>query len=203
MKRRLRITAFALALIAGWVMPAAGDSGGRPCKWTAAAAPTVGGITPETSREQVKALFGAENVETFQIPVGEGMTVEGTRVYSGTPNELHIEWKDAGTPERLTISGKGTDWQTPVGITVGTSLETVEKINGGAFRITGFGWDYAGRTVSWEGGRLPDQLQLAFEPTHTMSAEKEQEVTGDQRLSSDHPVIRKKGLKVETIFIRW
>lgn len=34
------------------------------------------------------------------------------------------------------------------------TLQQLEKINGGPFVLTGFGWDYGGMVASWERGRL-------------------------------------------------
>ncbi len=163
----------------------------------------VGGITPSSTREDVVKIFGSENVEPYDVPVGEGMTVEGTRVYGGTNNQLTIEWKETGTPERITIGGIGTKWKTREGITVGSGLDDVETANGKPFKLTGFEWDYAGRTVSWEGGKLPKQFQFDFAYTKVVSQAEEAQVIGDRDFSSSHPVMQKKQLRVNMIYVRW
>lgn len=172
-------------------------------KWIVDPNAGVGGITSGSSKDDLAKIFGAENVESYEVPVGEGMTVEGTRIFGGTKNEVLIEWKQSGAPERITISMPETDWRTKDGITVGTSLDEVEKVNGCPFKLTGFEWDYPGRTVSWEEGKLPGALQLEFDYSNTLSLEEEMQVMGDRDLSSDHPVMKKKGLKVRTLFVRW
>jgi len=40
-------------------------------------------------------------------------------------------------------------------------------------------------------------------PTKEVSPEEEQQVLGDRFFSSEHPVMKNKGLKVGTIYIRW
>jgi hypothetical protein len=106
--------------------------------------------------------------------MGEGETVVGTTLFPNSPNALHIEWKDSfRIPERLTISSPGTQWKTSEGITIGTTLEQIAKFNGGPFTVAGFGWDYEGRTLSWENGNLPKQLQLDLVPTQEVTAEED------------------------------
>ncbi len=181
----------------------AGSCEAGHCPSTVISPRNVGGITPCSTREEVRGIFGAENVEACEISAGEGMTVEGTVVFGGTENELLIEWGKKGTPERLMISGKGTDWETGSGITVGTPLEKVEKINRAPFVFTGFGWDYGGRTLSWQGGCLPPELQLEFGASEPVLRERDQAITGDKRIRSDNPLVKQKKFRVEKIFIRW
>jgi hypothetical protein len=171
--------------------------------WFVDAARSVGGITPQSTKEDVVKIFGADHVEAYEIPVGEGMAVDGTRVYGGTKNELLIEWKQDGTPERLEISREGSDWETPGGITIGSSLEKVETVNGQPVLFTGFGWDYGGRTVSWEGGALSPELQLELESPKTLSDDEEEFVTGDKEILSDSPLVDSRDFTVKRIFIRW
>lgn len=175
-----------------------------PADWTFDPAGLIGGITPSSKQEDIVKIFGAENVETIDLPIGEGMTVPGTRVYGKTANELLIEWKEnEPTPARITISRPGTQWKTSDGITLGTSLEELEKINGHSFKLTGFRWDYPGRTVSWEGGKLPAQLQLDLEVAKEVPEAELQQVTGDTEFDSSHPVFKQMQLKVKTIHLVW
>ncbi len=47
-------------------------------------------------------------------------------------------------------------WHTSSGITLGVRLSKLEMLNGRAFMIAGFGWDYGGNVISWNSGRLSD-----------------------------------------------
>src|SRR6056297_1038595 len=180
-----------------------GYATGQDHKWTIIPSSRVGTITRQSTKAEVKELYGENNITSCPISVGEGRVKQGLCVFGGKKNELLIEWKKNGTPKRITIFGMNTDWKTKSGITVGTSLDKVEEVNGKPFLLTGFGWDYAGRTVSWEDGLLPSELQLEFEPSTTLPQEKDRQVMGDQKIRSDYTIIQKKGLKVETMFIRW
>lgn len=171
--------------------------------WIIDPASSVGGITPKFSKADVIELFGEENIERYEISIGEGDVAEGTRIYTGTNDEFLIEWnEETNTPVRITIEKSGTKWKTQEGITIGTTLDQLEKINGKPFMVTGFGWDYEGRSVSWENGTLPTALQLDFEHKE-LSPSEESQVAGDRLFSSNHPVIKKKELKVRALYIRW
>jgi hypothetical protein len=164
----------------------------------------VGKITPGCSETDLIAFYGAKNIQHAFIEIGEGETVQGSVLFSGTPDAVKIEWKEEYKfPWRITISSKGTHWHTKEGIAVGISLEALEKINGGPFKLTGFGWDYGGRTISWENGNLPRQLQIDLTPTKKVSESEYQSVSGDRDFISSNPVMKKLGLTVENIFIRW
>lgn len=165
----------------------------------------VGPITRSSSEQDVIAMFGKANVVATDIQVGEGETVPGTTVFAGTANEMEIEWKnDRKNPERITFRQKGSQWKTAEGIAVGMPIDEVARINGRPFLITGFEWDYAGRSISWEGGKLPKELQIDFDPTKEVSATEYEKVIGSEgKFSSSHQVISTMGLVVEAIFVRW
>lgn len=152
----------------------------------------------------ITKAYGPEKCQPWSVPVGEGEVVAGTRVLGGSKNEFLIEWKRSGTPERITIASPGTDWKTPGGISIGSTIERVEKANGVPFMLTGFEWDYPGRTVSWKGGHLPAELQMDFEYSHSLSQELMKQIpVGDGSFSSDLPVLKSIGLKVSRLFVTW
>ena len=89
------------------------------------------------------------------------------------------------------------------GTTIGTSLDKLEAINSGPFSLTGFGWDYEGRTVSWQKGKLPKQLQLDLKPIKTVPDKAYDSVLGDRYFGSSFQGMKKLNLAVEKIFVRW
>lgn len=162
------------------------------------------GIFKRTTEQDLIDLYGRKNVRRAKIGIGEGESVEGTVLFPGTKDALEIEWKGSfAQPERITISGQGTRWRTKEGISIGTTLEKVEQANQGAFKLTGFEWDYPGRTVSWGSGKLNSSLQLEFVPTSKVTPKELQTVAGSSEFSSRHPVIKKMKLKVARLFVRW
>ena len=160
-------------------------------------------IFQETTEKELIEIYGRKNVKRAKIPVGEGETVLGTVLFPGTTDELTIEWKaNFARPERITAS-QGKRWRTREGIAIGTTLEKVEQANQGSFKLSGFEWDYPGRTLSWEGGRLEASLQLELVPTEQVSPQEYQLVMGEGPYSSSLPVLKKMKLKVARIFVRW
>jgi hypothetical protein len=167
-------------------------------------AKSVGRIVPNCTEADLIRIYGAKNVQRDDIDEGEGDTVPGTILFPDSLDAVTIEWKhEYSQPQRITISSKGTHWQTKDGITIGTSLDSLEVINGCPFKLTGFAWDSEGCTVSWENGKLSRQLQLELTPTKQISKSEFDEVVGDRDFSSSFPIMKKMGLIVEKIFVRW
>lgn len=167
----------------------------------------VGGITPMSTLNDIKKLFGSKNVHAYAVPVAEGETSPGVRVYPGTDHELIIEWNKKGTPENITISGRTTSkWKTPEGITLGTRLTEVERINEKPFKLTGFRSFFSGLVTSWEGGKLPRSFGVSFsEPSNLTATQINQLIGEDLILTSDHSFLRKKEgePKVMSLHIYW
>ena len=118
----------------------------------------VGAITTKTSEADLRRIYGSKNVQSGEVGLGEGETVPGTIVYPNDPRKrLEIAWKNTKMrkfPEFVQFAGDKSFWKTTQGISLGTSLKTLEQINGKGFVLLGFQWDYSGTVVSWNGGKL-------------------------------------------------
>src|SRR6185295_4522998 len=71
----------------------------------------------------------------------------------------------------MTLHGDRSIWRDVHGITLGTPLKTLEKLNGKAFRVHAFdGSAQAGQILDWEGGKLAKEfskVKLTFaSPMH-------------------------------------
>jgi len=113
-----------------------------PPDWLIVPGERVGPITAKTSETALEALYGVENVERVEVYVGEGSTVPGTAVY---PHELtqrtEIIWQDdtRTVPKEVVLTGDASAWRTREGISLGTTLQEIERLNGLPFRLAGFG----------------------------------------------------------------
>jgi hypothetical protein len=147
--------------------------------------------------------FGASNVVDQDVDVGEGETEPGTVVFSkDAPRSIEILWKDPDKktkPSSATISGKRSLWHAVHGMSLGTSLSELEHLNGRAFKLAGFGWDYSGTVTSWENGVLASELdgghgrvilRLDSRTPETVAKDVAQ-VEADHDFSSNHPVMQK------------
>jgi hypothetical protein len=106
----------------------------------------------------LRLRFGGAQVTDEEIHVGEGETEPGTVLFGNLPDfRIEILWQDVKRRERPRVVravGEKTRWATPTGLTLGLPLRRLEQLNGLAFRLLGFGWDYAGTVVDWGKGRL-------------------------------------------------
>ena len=99
----------------------------------------------DASAAGLRDRFGDEHVETAPVPWGgaEGDYNEGTVLFGKDPSaRIEIFWRDVAgkrNPEWVSVRDKRSRWQTPAGVTIGTVLQALEKLNGRPFRLLGFG----------------------------------------------------------------
>lgn len=118
---------------------------------------SVGAITKNTTQKDLIKKYGAKNVTKDTIYLGEGVFKIGTRLFADTDDELLIHWKNK-TPKFIIIKGK--NWKTKEGITIGTTLKTLESLNVEPFILLGLGWDYGGTITNWNNGKLQKNILL-------------------------------------------
>jgi hypothetical protein len=170
---------------------------------------SFGAVTVKTTRAQVGAIYGKANVKDAEISGPEGTTFPGTVVYGKRPSDrFEIIWVDPKTkrkPELVRVSEAKTKWQTTHGITIGTSLKTIEKLNGNPLTLNGFGWDLGGGVISWNGGKLAKEctgkLLLTFDALgqEKLSEREASQIMGEREVRSDSPVMRKLDVRVQEL----
>jgi hypothetical protein len=190
--------------------------------WLIVPGKKVGPITPKTSEADLIRIYGKANVQSKDIDVGEGFTEPGTVIYTvDLTKSISIIWKDQKSkqfPNTITISGgKKSLWRTAHGITIGTTLKELEKINGKPFFILP-GGDYSGTVWSWGKGDLEEEFErngrviLRLQLTLTQSTEKEYESLiyedrppgqAEEGVRSDHKVMRKINPRVNEIVVQF
>lgn len=158
----------------------------------------------DATEADLKTTFGADKVEYRDLGGPEGEELPGTLVNGDDPRRrLEVVWADAAArakPEMLRLlslfderaeATVAPDWTMPSGLKVGLTLSEVEAINGRPFRLSGFGWDYGGMVLDWEGGALEAgretcEIAVMFEPRAAFG----ESATGDIALASDDPALR-------------
>lgn len=107
--------------------------------------------------------YGALNVRRDTIALGEGESAPGTTLFaSDSLRRVEILWRDTigfGHPYSVEIRGAASRWIVAPGVSLGTTLAELERLNARPFLLFGFGWDYSGTINSWEGGRLDSLWQ--------------------------------------------
>ena len=172
--------------------------------WRIAPGGAAGAIKASTSRQELMRRYGAANVVDQDIEEGEGNSEPGTVLFPNDPQRrIEILWKDTKTklaPSSLTTAiGKSSLWNTAHGISLGTCLKELERVNGRPFALAGFGWDYGGTVTSWNDGALAHEfdskgrvvLRLDYQRQPAVSMAEEDEVQGDRDFSSSHAVMQK------------
>lgn len=112
----------------------------------------VGPITADVSEADLVRMLGRDQVEPSEIHVGEDFFEPGAVLYPRDPRrQVEVVWGDTtrrARPTRVTIRGDSSWWHIDGGITLGTSLRELERLNGAEFVLHGFEWDYSGTVAS-------------------------------------------------------
>lgn len=164
----------------------------------------VGAITARTSEADLRKIYGSRNVEAGEVGLGEGETTPGTIIFPNDPRKrLEIVWKNTKakkSPEFVQFAAEKSLWTITPGIRIGTSLKTLEQLNGKSFVLMGFGWDYSGTVDSWNGGNLARKFGKNSElvtlrlnpPDFSKALEKDYNaVIGDGNFSSKNKSMQK------------
>ena len=157
----------------------------------------VGPILADDTEQSIIDRLGASQVIRGEFMIGEGEMLEVSYVFPGTEKELILLWaaQDFKHLREIRITKAQSPWKTEEGMTVGTSLKKVEEINGKPFLMSGFQWDYAGSTMSWNRGSLSPDLVVTFaEPKRVHKA-----LLGDQEISSDSPPLRRANPRIQVL----
>jgi hypothetical protein len=176
-------------------------------EWTIAPGRS-GPITAQTSEADLRRRYGAA-VDEARIELGEGETAPGTVLYREDPlRRAEIIWQDTTgrrQPARLILRGDKSRWQVGPGISLGTSLQDLERLNGKPFSLAGFGWDYAGGVIDWKGGALEsalDGIRLYLDPGPAQyESAPYSQVLGDREYLSSLPAMQQLNPRVGQIFV--
>jgi len=180
--------------------------------WTLVPGLRVGPIKAGTVRADLLHFFPREAVVDDEIELDEGMLQPATLIYKDDPSQsLAISWDAKGRqahPKQIFVC-RGLRrgecrWQIEGDIQFGTRLKQLESVNGGPFTLSGFGFNYGGNVLSWEGGKLAKldcggRLVLTLDGERSgparyavrMSPQELHAVRGDRPISSSTPAMRK------------
>lgn len=159
----------------------------------------IGPVTRQSTKSSLIQALGRSHVRDTQISLGEGETANGAVLYPNYP--LEIIWKSgpsaSATPQSVWLRGESSVWRTRDGIGLGTGLARAEKVNGGPFKLAGFGWDYEGNVGTWNGQlsevfkALSVRFTLSQDHYEFYGHKALQAVIGDVLMLSDHPLFLK------------
>lgn len=197
----LRFAAAALAAslipLAAQAQDAQGAQDAPPQPGTLACA---GPFARDTTHAKLIAAFGAENVTLEQVDGPEGTKEIATVLFASDPTKrVQIYWHDMRKRVRpaTILIGTPSQWIGPYGITLGLTATQVEKINGKAFNINGFGWDGGGYAGTFDGklASVPGgcHLSVRFEPTiaNPLPPARYAAIIGDKKILSSNALMRR------------
>jgi len=175
--------------------------------WVIVPGERVGPIDAGASEAKLVELFGAANVKRVSFEVEPGEAVPATTVFADDSTRRAIVlWRDSETriaPETVLIRGERSVWRTDKGITLGTPLATLRRLNGKPLTLTGFGSDLGGTVLDCNGGSLTEfgqdgaqgivgrTLVVRVEPDPALrDTSAYQQSIGESELSSDSDAMR-------------
>jgi hypothetical protein len=167
--------------------------------WTVDPGVGIGPLKKDGGESDLVKAYGASEVTTTQVTHADHSTATASVIFASDPmRRVTIEWTDGSgrrIPARVTLEGDSSTWTLPGGITLGTPLDELERMNGKPFELSGFAWDGAGGVSSWRDGHLANLLRqgvtLSLEPRPgDRNSEVYQSLVGDSTFSSDQGAMR-------------
>lgn len=150
------------------------------------------GITATSTIDDLYKIFGEDNVKE-DIDYGpEGTdSIPITTVYTNSSREFLIFWKEGKfhqQPAFVECMEKKSPYKTEQGISIGTTLAELVTKNKRPVEFMGLGWDYGGSILSFNKGNL-DKAWFTF--TLSATGPIPEKLTGDVKLNTDMPVVKK------------
>lgn len=177
--------------------------------WRVVPGRRAGPIGPRTTEAALIRTFGRQNVMHVQVQIADLPAFRATAVYPHDAlRKIVVIWKSGRfgqVPDMALIEGPRTFWTLPERITIGTTLATLQKLNGRPCAVNGFEWDNGG-AVSWRGGRLETVLRGASLTVtegnwSALTDDERMAVSGEKQLMSDLPAVQKLAPYVGRIFV--
>ncbi|GEM_PF-3249128 len=177
------------------------------------AAPDPYVIVPGQGFGQFKASLGIAGLEKLIKPeeFGEGESdgKPSAEIFMMAPEKRIAVLMDSNRKiKAMAIHGDRSVWRTREGITLGTTLSALEKLNEKAFHFHSFEGDHSGEVVDWGQGKLTRSLprvKVTFaSPMHAkgytkLSGAEKLEIEQLHTYSSSDSVARRLNPVVETI----
>lgn len=122
-----------------------------------------GSLGPLTTRLQLDARFGKDNVREETFPGAEGIgSYPALVVFPDEPRkrlELVLDADNPDAPIReLRVRGPDSRWHAASGLRAGMSLADLVALNAAPVSFYGLQWDYGGTVQDWHGGRLANAV---------------------------------------------
>ena len=135
------------------------------------AAPDPYLIIPGQGFGKFKASLGLAALEKLTPPGVFGSGEEGSaQIEMIEPiKRIDVRYDAKKRVKAMEIHGYESKWHTREGLTLGTTLVALEKINGKPFKFRSFEGDHGGQVTDWGAGKMaPGRLKVTFaSPMHS------------------------------------
>ncbi|MBE2245949.1 MAG: SH3 domain-containing protein [Candidatus Competibacteraceae bacterium] len=152
----------------GWVFGGAisphSDNMSDSEEWLLLPGQSAGLITFDDSFESLLKKT-AKQCKKAPFYLGEGEDAPGYLIYPGTHKEIECLLDEKGKIQLMRISHPESPWHTSENIRIGTTLSELVVLNGKPISLYGFGWDYGGTLIDFQGGKFNNNhLSFVFSP---------------------------------------
>lgn len=158
-----------------------------------------GPFARDTTHAKLVSEFGAKNVVFKDVEVASNTLTKASVIFDEDPTRrVVVYWKDSKTrtrPQAVSIEAPST-WTGPGGLRNGLTLKDLVKLNGGEFKMMGFG-GIGGGEISGLKGPFADvpggcTLKIKLEPGIAPPLPPRfASVTGDQYVDSKNLILRR------------
>jgi hypothetical protein len=184
---------FAAALLVAALASPTPDS----ADWLIVPGARVGAITSKSTLADVARIYGEANVRLTRVHgvEGDGGVVTLVVFPDDSLRRLEVAFSDTVNlryPRMVTFRGSQSIWHTIAGVSLGTTVDELQKLNTKPFEFNGFGWDYGGQIVNWHGGAMSRDSSIAIrlDALHLFDNKPYRSVMGEKKVSSANRLAR-------------
>lgn len=116
-----------------------------------------GAFAKDSNHLKLMQAFQPKNVEYGEVAGAGGTKLNATILFPKDPKRhLEVLWQNEASrsdTSLIVITGQST-WTGPKGLRLGLTLAALEKLNGKAFRLSGFDQPDGSAVLDWQGGTL-------------------------------------------------
>jgi hypothetical protein len=116
-----------------------------------------GVFAKDSSHTKLASAFQSRNVSSTQVDNNVGGKATASVIYAKDPKRrLEVWWSKSASrsdTHLIVINGQ-SDWIAPGELHLGLTLAELEKLNGKAFKLSGFDRDHVATLSDWDGGTL-------------------------------------------------
>lgn len=186
------LAALALAALASNAAPTPDST-----DWLIVPGARVGSITAKSTLADVARTYGEANVRLTRVhgAEGDGGMVALVLFPDDSLRRLEVAFADTINlryPRMVTLRGSQSMWHTVAGVSLGTTVDQLQKLNEKPFEFNGFGWDYGGQIINWHGGAMGRDTSMAIrlDALHLFDNKPYRSVMGEKKVSSSNRLAR-------------